>query len=56
MLQIIPLSTPTVGVTMLVILLRVLMLLIKLLILRWSKKAVNPDEYPENHFLESFYG
>ena len=38
------------------ILLRGLMLLIRLLIFRWSKKAVSPEEYPENHCLESFYG
>ncbi len=32
------------------------MLLIRLLIFGWSKKAVSPEEYPENHCLESFYG
>ncbi len=38
------------------ILWRGLMLLIRLLIFGWSKKAVSPEEYPENHCLESFYG
>ena len=38
------------------ILLRGLMLLIRLTIFSWSKYVISPEEYQENHCLESFYG